>query len=34
MAGVEVGLNETAVGDDDSGGPVVAVLGASYKEGG
>lgn len=30
MPGVEVGLNGTDVGGDDSGGPVAAVLDASY----
>lgn len=34
MAGVEVGLNETDVGGDDSGEPVAAVLGTSYTEDG
>lgn len=33
-AGVETGLNGTDVGGDDSGGPVAAVLGASYTEDG
>lgn len=34
VAGVAVGLNGTDVGGDDSGGPVAAVLGASYTEDG